>query len=184
MAELLRFGATTLELIEGRAVDFPSEAMLTTANARGIMASGNAGALRLLAGAELERALQASGPLLVGQAYVTEPGQLAARGVARVVHAVINAQPGEPSKRAAVARALAEAFDLLAERGTRSLTLPDVGLRVPNIGVGEAAALLTDALIARIRRGAPFEQVRIASLEPAYLRACRASIIERGGRSD
>jgi O-acetyl-ADP-ribose deacetylase (regulator of RNase III) len=177
----LRFASTQIELLDGRAIEHLSDAMLTAANTRGLLASGHAGALRLAGGGDIERELQAQAPLLVGSAYVTGSGRLSARGVNRIAHAVVNSQPGEPPRRAAVERALAAALTLLDQAGSRSLTTPEIGLRIAGIAVGDAAAIMADVLIACLRRGAGFDVVRIASLEPDYLRACGAEIQLRGG---
>jgi O-acetyl-ADP-ribose deacetylase (regulator of RNase III) len=177
----LRFASTQIELLDGRAIDHPSEAMLTAANTRGLLASGHAGALRLAGGAEIERELQAQAPLLVGSAYLTGAGRLDTRGVRRIAHAVVNSQPGEPPRRAAVERALTAAFTLLDQAGSRAVTTPEIGLRIAGIAVADAATLLVDIVIACFRRGAGFDVVRIASLEPDYLRACATEIVQRGG---
>jgi O-acetyl-ADP-ribose deacetylase (regulator of RNase III) len=146
-----------------------------------LLASGHAGALRLAGGADIERELQAQAPLLVGSAYLTSSGRLSTRGVSRIAHAVVNSQPGEPPRRAAVERALAAALTLLDQSGSRSVTMPEIGLRIADISVGDAAALLIEMVIACLRRGAAFDVVRIASLEPDYLRACSTEIQNRGG---
>jgi O-acetyl-ADP-ribose deacetylase (regulator of RNase III) len=177
----LRFASTQIELLDGRAIEHLSDSMVTAANTRGLLASGHAGALRLAGGADIERELQAQAPLLVGSAYLTGSGRLSTRGVSRIAHAVVNSQPGEPPRRAAVERALAAALTLLDQAGSRSVTLPEIGLRIADISVSDAAALLSEIVIACLRRGAGFDIVRVASLEPDYLRACGTEIQQRGG---
>src|SRR3954467_12937192 len=129
----VRFERAVVRFVVGRAADHCSEACFTGANTRGIMASGHAGALRLLAGAEPERELQAQMPLLIGEAYLTGPGRLAQQGVARIVHAVLNVEPGEPTARSMVEHALDQALELIDRQRTRALTLPEVGQRIPHV---------------------------------------------------
>jgi O-acetyl-ADP-ribose deacetylase (regulator of RNase III) len=97
-----------------------------------------------------------------------------------VVHAVANEAPGAPVQRAALERGLERALELLDQDGVRSLAVPDLGLRIQNIDVDAAAAILVDALARRLRRGAALEQVRIVSLDPAYLRTARERLIGLG----
>ena len=174
-----------IELIEGRAVEHLREAVYTSGNARGLMASGHAGALRLAAGGDVEDELRAQAPLLVGEAYLTGAGKLATRGLLRVAHGIVAAEPGTPPKRAAVTRAFTRALHLLdygdRRARTRALTLPDIGLRIPASSVSDAAGILVDPLLGSLRRGSALEEIAIVSLEPAYLLACATLIVARGG---
>ena len=135
----LRLGTTNVLLVEGAPVAYLSEALFATVNARGVLASGFGGAIRLAGGGEVERELRGQAPLLVGEAYLTGPGNLAGQGVARVAFGITVAEPGMSPRRLAVEDALGNALERLERLGTCSVTLPEIGSRVPVLAVGEAA---------------------------------------------
>lgn len=176
----LQCGHTRVTLIEGEPLDHPREGLLLTVNARGVMASGLAGAIRLAAGGEVERELRSLGSLLVGRAYRLDPGLLAARGIAHLVCGITVAEPGQSPRRTAVEEALSSAFDVLDGERVRTLTLPEIGTRIPGIELSVAAELLVDVLTGRLRRGSLLDDVVIAGLHLEYLRACRVAL-ERSG---
>jgi O-acetyl-ADP-ribose deacetylase (regulator of RNase III) len=176
----LRVGSTSVKLVEGAPMTQLNEALYATVNAQGVLASGFGGAIRLSAGAEIERELRAQAPLLVGVSYLTGPGSLATRGVERIAFGVTTSEPGKPPRRVAVEGALTGALDLLERCGTRSLTLPEVGSRIEGIAVNDAARLLADIVARRIRMGTRLERVVIAGLHLEYLRGCRDRLIEHG----
>jgi O-acetyl-ADP-ribose deacetylase (regulator of RNase III) len=62
---------------------------------------------------------------------------------------------------------------LIDRERLRSLTLPEVGVRVGGIELAEAATMLIDAVGARLRRGSMLDDVVIAGSHLEYLRACR-----------
>jgi O-acetyl-ADP-ribose deacetylase (regulator of RNase III) len=176
----LRLGHARILLIEGDPIDHPSSAMYTSGNARGIMASGMAGAIRLSGGAEIERELRSHPHLLVGVAYLTGSGRLVDRGVNHIVHGISTPQPGTPSKRAALEAALTSGLQRLNDVGEQSLTLPEIGTRLPNIELTEAADLCVGIIGSHLRRSNSPEQITIAGRHLAYLRRCRDRFIEMG----
>jgi O-acetyl-ADP-ribose deacetylase (regulator of RNase III) len=176
----MQCGHTRITLVEGEPIHFPRETIYTTVNARGVMASGFAGAIRLAAGAEVERELRAQGPLLVGEAYQVSPGRLAERGVCRIICGITTPEPGAAPKEVAVREALTSALRLATQARTRGMTFPEVGTRIPGIDLRDAAEILVDILTGEVRRGSPLEAVTIASLHLDYLRACRAHLEARG----
>jgi O-acetyl-ADP-ribose deacetylase (regulator of RNase III) len=167
-------------LVEGDPMDHPSSAMYTGGNARGIMASGMAGAIRLAGGPEVERELRSHPHLLVGVAYLTGSGKLIERGVNRIVHGISTPQPGTPSKRAALEAALISGLQRLNDVREHSVTLPEIGTRLPNIELTEAADLCADIVGSHLRRSNAMEQVTIAGRHLVYLRQCRDRFIEMG----
>jgi O-acetyl-ADP-ribose deacetylase (regulator of RNase III) len=176
----VRLSGARIHFVDGSPIEHLSEALYAAVNSRGIMASGLAGAIRLAAGAEVERELRAIPNLLLGQAYLVRPGRLARRGVRYIACGVTTLQPGQPPRRTAVEDALSVAFELLRIANARSLTLPEIGLRVPNIDIADAAGILTAALASALRRGLRLDTVTIASLHPAYLRACQEQLLRAG----
>jgi len=167
-------------LIEGAPITHGNDAFYAAINARGVLASGFGGAIRLAGGADVERELRGQGPLLVGEAYLTGPGMLAERGVKHVAFGITVAEPGMTPRRKAVEDALTNALEVLERAASRSITLPEIGSRIPGFTVGDAATLLADVLARRIRLTTRLERVVIAGLDLEYLRRCRDRLIEHG----
>lgn len=177
---LLRFGHTDIQLIEGQPLDHPSEALYVAVNARAVLASGLAGAIRLAAGQDVERELRLQGNLQVGSAYLTGPGRLESRGVRRIACGVTAPEPGVAPRRNAVEEALGSALIRLHDERTRSVTMPEIATRVPGLTLSQAAAILTNGLAGAIRRGSSIERVTIVGLHPEYLRAVRDALTQEG----
>jgi O-acetyl-ADP-ribose deacetylase (regulator of RNase III) len=105
---------------------------------------------------------------------------LAPRGVERLIFGITTARPGQSPTRAAVEQALGDALDVAGRARTRALTLPEVGTRIPGIELAEAGTLLATELAGHLRRSSGLDEVVIAGLHRAYLRACRDALISRG----
>ncbi len=165
-------GHTRISLVEGGVLDHPREALYTGGNARAVMASGTAGAIRRAAGEAVERQLREQLPLLLGVTYLTEPGVLREAGVRHIAYGVTAPRPGDSPTQAAVETALFSAIEQLSARRVRSLTLPEVGARVADLTLADAADLLVDVITTAIRRSSSFDEVVIVSTNPAYLRRC------------
>ncbi len=176
----LQLAHTRITLIQGEPIDYPRSALYAAVNARGVLASGFGGAIRLAGGGDIERELRGQGPLLVGEAYATGPGKLADHGVDRIVFGITTPEPGQPPRRDAAANALTAGLELIDRERLRSLTLPEVGVRVGGIDLAEAAKMLIDALGARLRRGSMLDDVVIAGSHLEYLRACRDALLAMG----
>lgn len=180
----LRCGSARIAFHHGNPLDQPSEALYVSINARGVMASGLPGAIRLAAGVDFERELRSHGALLAGNAYLVGPWGLSNRGVATIVCGVTTIEPGLPPKRAYITSALAMAFDLLADAGTRSVTFPEVGTHIPGISFAGAAAILVSELTSALRRRTRLTNVVIASLHQEYLTCCHAELLRTGAEVD
>ena len=176
----LRIAHALVTLIQGEPIDYPRAALYAAVNARGVLASGFGGAIRLAGGSEVERELRGRAPLLVGEAYATGPGKLAERGVVRIIFGVTTTEPGGPPRRDHAERALQAGLALINQERIRSATFPEVGVRVGGIALAEAASMLIDALGAQLRRGALLEDITIAGSHLEYLRACREHLFAIG----
>lgn len=176
----LSLGAATVVWKQGQIDRHPAEALCVGVNAEGIMASGHAGLVRLAAGADVERDLRAQAPLLLGEAYCTAAGALMEQGVRLIACVVTSEAPGGPVIRDALERGLDRALELLAREQVTTLSIPDVGMRIPNLSVESAAAILADALAARLRRGAALRNITVVSLDQRYLEAARRRLLALG----
>jgi O-acetyl-ADP-ribose deacetylase (regulator of RNase III) len=169
-----------ITLIEGEPIDHLRPALYAAANARGVLATGLGGAIRLAGGAEIERELREQAPLLIGEAYLTGPGRLASRGVRQVIFGITTPEPGEAPRRDIAERALQTGLEVIGRTRIRSVTFPEVGVRVGGIALAEAASILIDTLGAQIRRGSSLEDIAIVGSHLEYLRACRERLFAIG----
>lgn len=167
---------TRVVLATGTVLDYPREAIYVGGNARGVMASGAAGAIRRAGGGVVERRLREQMPLLPGLTYLTDPGHLGEAGVRIVAYGVISSSPGASPTRPAIEAALRSALEQLDGARIRTLTLPDVGVRLPGVALAGAADVLMDVLTTAIRRASSLDEVVIASSHPEYLLRCAARL--------
>ena len=177
---LLRYAHTDIRLVVGSPLDHLSEALYVAVNARAVLASGLAGSIRLLGGAEIERELRLHGQLLVGGAYRTSGGRLASRGLKHVIHGVTVSEPGASPRRVSVEDAFGAALLLLSDLRARTATFPEIGTRVPGLTLVQSAGLLASILAGALRRQSPLEHITIAGLHLEYLRAVRDGLIQEG----
>jgi O-acetyl-ADP-ribose deacetylase (regulator of RNase III) len=150
----LRFGRTTLAALTGDLVDQPVDALVIAANQRGVMGAGAAGAVRLAGGAQIEREVMARAPLPLGSALPSTPGNLAQRGVALIVHAVVSERLADPSTYDLIRRSAVAALRLVEERRLHSVAVAPFGAglgpgQLPIVAVADA---IVDETIAHLRR--------------------------------
>src|SRR5680860_716010 len=88
------FGRTRIAYVVGEPIDQPVQAVICPANARGIMPASGSFSLRVIAGPAIERETMAKAPLNLGSAVMTSSGNLASRGIERLIHATIVDAPG------------------------------------------------------------------------------------------
>lgn len=169
----LRIAHARIALVQGEPIDHPRAALYAAVNGRGVLVTAFGGAIRLAGGGEIERELREQAPLLIGEAYMTGPGRLAERGVKRIIFGISTSEPGEAPRRNIVERALQSGLELIGRERIRSVTFPEVGVRVGGISLEDAAAILVDELSAQIRRGSSIEDIAIVGSHLEYLRACR-----------
>lgn len=152
--EGIRFGRTTVVAVAGVLPDQAVDALVHAANCRGMMGTRGPGAVRLAAGAEVEREAMRHAPLDLGTALVTGPGDLAARGVRAVVHAVVHRTLGEPVRLSVLRRATAAVLYAADERRLRSLALPPLGAGTDpaDLAPGAAAEAIVDEIVGYLRR--------------------------------
>lgn len=158
----VRFGRTLIDVVAGELVDQPVQGIVCVANSRGVIGAGPAGALRTVAGAEVERELMGHAPIDVGSAATTSPGRLAERGVETLIHACIAPTIGERAAPATLARALDAALKIAIDQKLRTIALPLLGVSADDSAVDRRllSENLVDVLVRRLRqRGARLERV-------------------------
>lgn len=151
----VRFGRTVVYPAAGELVDQPVQAIVYTANSRGVMGAGPAGSVRQAGGQEIEREAMEAAPFDLGTAHLTGSGRLADRGIEAVLHAVVTPHLGDWAELVEVRRALTAALRLADARRYHSLALPLLGVR-SEATVGERTEVvdaIVEELVAHLRRG-------------------------------
>jgi O-acetyl-ADP-ribose deacetylase len=151
----VRFGRTLIQTAVGEIVDQPVEAIFFPANSRGVMGAGRVSAVRLAAGADVEREAMAQAPLEIGEALVTSSGGLSERGIDSIIHVVIVERLGNAAELHVVRQALAAGLRRADELKVHSLAIPILGLLSDATIAKRTDAIdaIVDEIVAHVRRG-------------------------------
>ncbi len=178
----LHLWETDITIVVGQPIAHLRQAMYAGVNARATLASGTAGALRLRGGAEVDRALRALAPLSLGRAYAVQPAELATLGVEILLFGVTSRDTASAPRREHVVDALTDALRQAAERGIRSITLPEIGTQLEGTSLEAAAGVLGAVLADHLRRSRVTREVVVAGSHLTYLRSLRDHLLQAGGR--
>jgi O-acetyl-ADP-ribose deacetylase (regulator of RNase III) len=150
-----RFGATTIEVVQGDITTSNVDAIVNAANNYLWMGAGVAGAIKRRGGQVIEDEAVRQGPIPVGAAVVTGGGCLNAR---YVIHAAAMGQDLVTSTeliRQATTNSLRQAGAL----GLTSIALPALGTGVGGFPVDQAAHVMIEATCTMLR-GTPQTSLR------------------------
>lgn len=152
--QALRFGRTTVSVSCGDVFSVPAEAIVIPANRRGMMAAGAAGNVRLRGGVDIERDLMKQAPLTLGTSVATTSGDLATRGTALILHAVIFDDLGGTTRIDIVDRAIESVLKSADRHRVRSIVIPPLGAGVGQGRLPQDAVYATPvgAVAAHLRR--------------------------------
>lgn len=150
----VRFGRTLVTTSHRDLFDHDVQAIAISANRRGVMGAGIAGAVRLAGGAGIEREAMAQAPLTIGTAISTGSGTLAERGVRTIIHAVVSDALGAPTRKDIVAHATTSVLEQADQHQARTLLLPPLG---SGLGPGRLSGtvvteVMIEQLVAYLRR--------------------------------
>ena len=134
-----------IRVVEGDISTFTGDAVVNAANNHLVMGAGVAGALASRGGptiqAECDEIVRDRGPLEVGEAAVTEAGNLQ---VDWVIHAA--AMGDRPASEETIGSATRSALELAASHGARAVALPVLGTGVGGFPFERAARVMLDAI--------------------------------------
>ena len=152
--EGVRFGRTLLIAGIGGPVDQRVEVVACSANRRGVMGVGVAGAIRLAGGAEIEREIMQHAPLTMGAAYTTSSGTLKERGIRYVVHGVVANELGSPSREDVVRRATISVLREVDRIRAKSIAFPPLGagLGPDKLTSQQVTLVMIEEIVAHVRR--------------------------------
>ena len=133
---------TRLELWNGDICVLEVDAIVNPANPTLWMSTGVGGALKRAGGDAIEFAAVRQGPLELGEAVVTEPGNLAAKVVIHAVSLDRDRRTSGPILESAVRSAMARAREL----GVTSIAFPALGTGVGGFPLDEAARITVETV--------------------------------------
>jgi O-acetyl-ADP-ribose deacetylase (regulator of RNase III) len=137
-----RIGKIRIRLVQGDITDQDVDAIANAANNHLWMGAGVAGAIKRNGGVEIEEEAMSKGPIPVGEAVVTQAGDLKAR---YVIHAAVMGQDlvtSEEYIRLATLNSLKRAEELKLE----SVAFPAFGTGVGGFPVDTCARIMLEAV--------------------------------------
>lgn len=166
---------TRLELWNGDICVLEVDAIVNPANPTLWMSTGVGGALKRAGGDSIELAAVRQGPVALGDAVVTEPGNLAARAVIHAVSLDRDRRTSSPVLAAAVRSAMTRAREI----GATSIAIPALGTGVGGFPLDEAARITVDTVRDELERTAGMERVIFALRGLAAYRAFERALAAR-----
>ncbi len=135
--------STSLRLVQGDITKVKADAIVNAANNRLWMGAGVAGAIKRRGGEAIEREAVSKGPIEVGEAMVTEAGELSAR---HVIHAAAMGQDLVTSEEA-IRQATRNSLLRAEELGLASIAFPALGTGVGGFPLKDAARVMLDEIV-------------------------------------
>lgn len=161
-----------LALWNGDICDLEVDAIVNPANVTLWMSTGVAGAIKRRGGDAIEFAAVRQAPVALGDAVVTDGGDLAARWV---IHAVTLDQHRRTSA-ATLERAVRSAMTRARELGAETLAIPALGTGVGGFPLDDAARITVATVRAEIPRLPQLRTVTFALRGAAAYEAFRAAL--------
>ncbi len=163
-----------VEVLQGSILEVEAEAITNAANSQGWMGGGVAGAIKRVAGQEVEREAVAKAPIPVGDAVLTSGGRTKFKGI---VHAPTMERPAMRIPASNVRKATLAALACADEAGFASLALPGLGTGVGGVAREEAAREMLQAI--RGFQPRHLRKVILVDLDPEMVRAWQEELEKR-----
>lgn len=132
-----------LELIDGDITEMQTDAIVNAANARLILGSGVAGAIKRKGGPEIQQECNKIGGTFVGGAAITGAGSLKAK---HVIHAV-GPQMGEGNEEQKLKNATLSSLKLADENNLTSISFPAISTGVFGFPIRKCAEIMLKTTI-------------------------------------
>ncbi len=149
----------------GDILEFEVDAVVSPANNDLILGGGVSGAVRRVAGDEIQQACNKLAPIPLGEAVVTPAFALKCK---HVIHAAVMPL-GLWADAGSVRRAVANSLKRAEERGLKSLALPAVGTGAGNFPAHKSARILFEEL-ARHLKTSKLEKVLVVIFEEKVMK--------------
>ena len=154
-----------ITLLEGDLTEQETDAIVNAANSELRLGTGVAGAIREKGGPAIQRECDAHGAIGVGEAAVTQAGELSARFV---IHAAGMALGGFADE-ASVRGSLRSAFELASQNGLATIAVPAIGTGVGGFPLQRCAEVSLEEARRHLDGETTLEEIRFVLFgEPAY----------------
>jgi O-acetyl-ADP-ribose deacetylase (regulator of RNase III) len=161
---------------QGSILEAAVDAIVNAANSQGWMGGGVAGAIKRVAGREVEEEAVARGPTPVGEAILTSGGKTRFRGI---IHAPTMERPAMRIPVEKVEMATKAALRLAEAEGFTTIALPGMGTGVGGVDHESAAKSMIDSV--RQFPAERLQQVLLVDIDPAMVAAWRQELAEWEG---
>jgi O-acetyl-ADP-ribose deacetylase (regulator of RNase III) len=166
---------TRIELWNGDICVLEVDAIVNPANPTLWMSTGVGGALKRAGGDAIEFAAVRQGPVGLGEAIVTGPGNLAARAVIHTVSLDRDRRTSGPVLESAVRSAMARAREI----GVTSIAFPALGTGVGGYPLDEAARITVETVRDELGRSEGIDHVIFALRGLGPFQAFERALAER-----
>ena len=133
--------AVRLTVRQGDITSFDGDAIVNAANNHLVLGAGVAGAIRRRGGPSIQQACDCHGPIAVGEAALTEAGDLDVRWV---IHAA--AMGDEPVSAQSIHDSTVAAIHLATQEGMQRVATPVLGTGVGGFDFDQAVIVMRDAI--------------------------------------
>lgn len=154
---LVRVNKTELELVEDDLTEQSTDAIVNAANAKLILGSGVAGAIRIKGGPKIQEECNKIGGTFVGGAVITIGGNLKAK---HVIHAV-GPRMGEGQEDAKLKNATLNSLKLADQHKLKSIAFPAISTGVFGFPMDRCATIMLSTIIEYLQGKTPLEKVVI-----------------------
>jgi O-acetyl-ADP-ribose deacetylase (regulator of RNase III) len=127
-----------LRLVEGNIVTLPVDAIVNAANKSLILGGGVAGAIRNFGGPQIQEECNAIGPIDVGEAVLTNAGNLKAQYVIHAVGPVY----GEGDEDAKLANAVLNSLKIAQKKQIKSIAFPAISTGIFHFPIKRCAEIM------------------------------------------
>jgi O-acetyl-ADP-ribose deacetylase (regulator of RNase III) len=160
----IRWGITTLEIVQGDITKQAVDAIVNAANERLVGGGGVDGAIHRAGGpsimAECDRIRGAQGGCPTGAAVITTAGKLLAKNVIHTVGPIWNDAAPEECDRL-LQNAYRSSIDLAVYHGLRTIAFPSISTGVYGFPIHRAAPLVFETVhIHLMKKSPPIEEIR------------------------
>lgn len=163
----------TIETIKGDITRLSIECIVNPANSLMIMGGGVAGAIRRVAGDEVEREAQKYAPVPVGSAITTSAGKLS--NIKYIIHAPTMEKPAMKTTVEKVRMAVRAALHKARELGVSEIAFPGMGTGVGGLPYNTAAKVMVDEIkkFIEVNPGSIKRVVLVAYSDELFKEFCR-----------
>ncbi|MBN1215129.1 MAG: macro domain-containing protein [Candidatus Lokiarchaeota archaeon] len=131
-----------LRLIQGDIIEVNTDAIVNPANTHLIMGGGVAGAILRKGGSKIQEEANQKAPILVGQAVITNGGNLKAK---HIIHAV-GPRLGEGNEEIKLENAVLNSLNIMDENNLKSIAFPAISTGIFGYPIEKCAKIMISTI--------------------------------------